>query len=66
MAKIEYHKPRKELPETKRIDSIVGQEFLDNYEKRKQKAAKIMQENGKTRIKADEIVIGRFDVDNSK
>lgn len=63
MAKIEYHKDKIELPETKKIDSIVGQKYLDDYEKRKQQATKRMQENGKTRIKANEIVVRETDTD---
>lgn len=58
MAKIEYHKNKIELAETKKIDSIVGQKYLDDYETRKQKQTKIMQKNGKTAIKAKNILIG--------
>ena len=57
MAKIEYHRDKIELPKTKKIDSIVGQKYLEDYEKRKEQATKIMQENGKTRIKANEIIV---------
>ena len=59
MAKFEYYRKKIELPETKKIDSITGQKFKDNYQQRMQQATKIMQENGKTAIKADEIVIGK-------
>ncbi|MBE5812891.1 MAG: hypothetical protein E7314_04470 [Clostridiales bacterium] len=57
MAKIEYHKDKIELPETKKIKSIVGQKYLDDYEKRKEQATKRMQKNGKTYIEAEEIVV---------
>lgn len=57
MAKIEYHRGKIELPKTRKIDSIVGKKYLDDYEKRKEQATKIMQKNGKTAIKANEIVV---------
>ena len=57
MAKIQYHKGKIELPETKKIDSIVGQKYLDDYQKRKEEATKRMQENGKTYIKANEVIV---------
>lgn len=59
MAKIEYYNKKIELPETKKIDSITGQKFKDNYAVRLQRAAQIARENMKTQIKADEIVIGK-------
>ncbi len=59
MAKIEYYNKKIELPETKKIDSITGQKFKDNYQLRMQQAAQIARENMKTQIKADEIVIGK-------
>lgn len=59
MAKIEFHKDKIELPETKKIDSIVGQKYKDDYQSRKQEATKKMQENGKTAIKAKDILVGK-------
>ena len=58
MAKIEFHKVKIELPETKKIDSIVGKKYLDNYQDRKQRASERMRKKGKTYIKTKDILIG--------
>lgn len=57
MAKIQYHRAKIELPKAEKIDSIVGQQYLDDYQKRKEEATKRMQENGKAYIKANEVVV---------
>ena len=64
MAKIEFHRDKIELPESKKINSIVGQNYLDDYQSRKQEAMKRMQENGKTAIEAKDILVGKSVLDD--
>ncbi len=57
MAKIKYFKPSGQVPKGRKIKSIVGENFKNNYKKRLQKHSEIAHQNHKARIKAKEVIL---------
>ena len=57
MAKIKYSKFSGQVPEGRRIKSIVGESYLNNYKKRLQRHTEIAHQNHKARIKAEEVIL---------
>ena len=58
MAKIKYYKLSGVRRETKRKESIVGEEYLKNYKERFEVIRKLAVEQHKTYIMANEVYIG--------
>ena len=57
MAKISYYKSKGKKPKVKEIKSIVGENYLNDFESRKQKKREMAQEDHETLINAEEIVL---------
>ena len=57
MAKISYYKSKGKTPKGKEIKSIVGENYLNDFESRKQRKREIAQEDHETLMKAKEIIL---------
>ena len=57
MAKISYDKSKGKIPKGREIKSIVGENYLNDFESRKQKKREMAQEDHETLINAEEIVL---------
>ena len=57
MAKISYYKSKGKKPKVKEIKSIVGENYLNDFESRKQKKREMAQKDHETLINAEEIVL---------
>ena len=57
MAKIKYHKLSGQVPKGKEKKSIVGEEYLSNYNERLQMLTEIAHQNHKALIKAEEVIL---------
>ena len=55
MAKIKFFTPSGKVPKGKKIKSIVGESYLNNYKERQQKHTQIAHQNHKARIKGEEV-----------
>jgi len=58
MAKIKYHKLSGVRPKTRRIKSIVGEEYLSEYKERFKIINRRAKEQHKTNLMAKEVFIG--------
>ena len=54
MAKIKFFKPRGQVPKGRKVKSIVGENYANNYKERQQKHTQIAHQNHKARVKAEE------------
>jgi len=57
MAKISCDKSKGKSPKGREIKSIVGENYLNDFESRKQKKREMAQEDHETLINAEEIVL---------
>ena len=57
MAKISFSKRSGQAPKGRKIKSIVGEDYLNNYKERLQKYREIVHQNHKARVKAEEVIL---------